>query len=107
MGAQIAAHLANAGIAVTLVDVSKEAAEAGLARLRSLKPDPFFLPGAARLIEVTDIEQLGALSSADWVIEAVVESLDVKRNLLSTVAPHLAPTAVVSSSSGVSVITAT
>ena len=40
MGAQIAAHLANAGLPVLLLDVTAEAAAKGLDRLRTLKPDP-------------------------------------------------------------------
>ena len=42
MGAQIAAHLANAGLPVLLLDVSPETARDGLKRARGLKPDPFF-----------------------------------------------------------------
>ena len=41
MGAQIAAHLANAGVPTLLLDVTAEAAVQGLARARALKPDPF------------------------------------------------------------------
>ena len=44
MGAQIAAHLANAGYPVSLLDVSPQAARDGLERARKLKPDPFFTP---------------------------------------------------------------
>ncbi len=51
MGAQIAAHLANAGVRVLLLDVTREAARDGLARARRLKPDPFFTSAAAALIE--------------------------------------------------------
>ena len=42
MGAQIAAHVANAGFPVLLLDVSPQAAREGLQRARKLKPDPFF-----------------------------------------------------------------
>src|SRR5215218_8112474 len=42
MGAQIAAHLANAGVPSLLLDVTLDAARQGLARARALKPDPFF-----------------------------------------------------------------
>ena len=50
MGAQIAAHVANAGIPVLLLDVTADAARQGLDRARGLKPDPFFTPDAASLI---------------------------------------------------------
>ena len=50
MGAQIAAHVANAGVPVLLLDVTREAARDGLKRAQALKPDPFFTPDAAALI---------------------------------------------------------
>jgi 3-hydroxyacyl-CoA dehydrogenase len=42
MGAQIAAHFANAGVPVLLLDVTTDVAKEGLKRARALKPDPFF-----------------------------------------------------------------
>ena len=42
MGAQIAAHCANAGLPVLLLDITMDAAKAGLKRAAALKPDPFF-----------------------------------------------------------------
>ena len=42
MGAQIAAHFANAGLPVVLLDLTADAARDGLTRARALKPDPFF-----------------------------------------------------------------
>ena len=90
MGAQIAAHLANAGLDVLLLDVTRDAAAAGAKRLRTMQPDPCFIP------EVLDHITTGAfdrdasrLADADWVIEAIVESLDAKRSLLQTLAPVL------------------
>ena len=47
MGAQIAAHFANAGLRVLLLDVTTEAAREGLQRATKLKPDPFFTPDAS------------------------------------------------------------
>ena len=44
MGAQIAAHLANAGLPTLLLDVSADLARQGLERAKTLKPDPFFTP---------------------------------------------------------------
>src|SRR5579862_7403632 len=83
MGAQIAAHLANAGVQVLLLDITADVARDGLRRARGLKPDPFFTPDSGRLITTggfdADLSQLGEV---DWIIEAVVEQLDVKRGLL-------------------------
>src|SRR5579862_1178484 len=83
MGAQIAAHLANAGVPVLLLDLTAEIARDGLVRARALKPDPFFTPEAATLVTTDGFDAgLPRLRNLDWVIEAVVERLDIKRALL-------------------------
>ena len=98
MGAQIAAHFANAGVPVLLLDVTPDAAREGLARARKLKPDPFFTPDSAALIRTGGFdENLPAIASADWIIEAIVERLDVKQSLFERVDRHRAPDAIVSS----------
>lgn len=98
MGAQIAAHLANAGVPSLLLDLTAETARAGLERAAALKPDPFFTREAARLVTVgafdRDLEQMAA---ADWIIEAVVERLDAKRSLLERVDAARRPGSIVSS----------
>jgi hypothetical protein len=48
MGAQIAAHVANAGVPALLLDLDAGVAREGFKRIRSLKPDPFFTPGRGR-----------------------------------------------------------
>ena len=97
MGAQIAAHLTNAGVPVLLLDVTADAAKAGLERARRIKPDPFFLPENAALIRTGSFaEAMAEAGTADWIIEAVVEKLDVKQALLAALATHLKPTAIVS-----------
>jgi 3-hydroxyacyl-CoA dehydrogenase len=96
MGAQIAAHAANAGLPVLLLDLTADAAKAGLERLRQLRPDPFFVPEAAALIRTGSFEEgLIEAARADWIVEAVVERLDVKHELLGRLAPHLGPGSVV------------
>jgi 3-hydroxyacyl-CoA dehydrogenase len=97
MGAQIAAHLANAGVPVVLLDLTVEAARAGLDRLRKLKPDPSFLPDTLVRIRPGSFEDLASVADADWVVEAIIESLDAKRDLLARLEPHLAAHAIVSS----------
>src|SRR6185503_10269594 len=97
MGAQIAAHFANAGLNVRLLDVSREAAVEGLKRLRTLKPDPCFTPGVPAGIRTGSFKEDAALvGDADWIVEAVVESLPVKQALLSGLAPLIPRHAVVS-----------
>jgi 3-hydroxyacyl-CoA dehydrogenase len=98
MGAQIAAHLANAGVPALLLDVTGDAARDGLKRARALKPDPFFTADAASLITTGAFDaDLPRLSEVDWIIEAVVEQLDVKRALLERVDAVRRPGTIVSS----------
>ena len=98
MGAQIAAHAANAGLSVLLLDLDTATAREGLKRARRLKPDPFFTPETAGRIAVGGFDtDLGRIAGCDWIVEAVVERLDVKEALLARVEPHRAEHAVVSS----------
>ena len=98
MGAQIAAHAANAGLRVLLLDLDTATAQEGLKRARKLKPDPFFTPGTAERIAVGGFDvDLARIAGCDWIVEAVVERLDVKQDLLARVEPHRTPHAVVSS----------
>jgi 3-hydroxyacyl-CoA dehydrogenase len=98
MGAQIAAHLANAGVPTTLLDVTPRAAADGLARARALKPDPFFTPAGPSLIRTGGIdEDAAALADCDWIVEAVVEQIAPKRALFERVERHRRADAIVSS----------
>ena len=98
MGAQIAAHFANAGVPSLLLDLTAEAAAQGLQRLRTLKPDPFFTPDTSKLITTGGFDDaLSRVREADWILEAVVERLDVKRALLEKVDAARRPGAIVSS----------
>ena len=56
MGAQIAAHFANAGVPVLLLDLTADIARDGLKRARALKPDPLFTPDTASLITITGVD---------------------------------------------------
>src|SRR5919109_2425444 len=94
MGARIAAHLANAGVPCWLLDVvpadagadrekRNKVAAAGLQAALKSKPAAFFEPSLARLITIGNFEDdLKLIAGADWIIEAVVENLELKRELL-------------------------
>src|SRR5579862_8459410 len=98
MGAQIAAHFANAGVPALLLDLTDEVAREGLKRARTLKPDPFFTADAAQLVTTGGLDRdLAKLAGADWIIEAVVERIDVKRELLARVETVRTPGTIVSS----------
>ena len=98
MGAQIAAHFANAGVPSLLLDLTPEAATEGLKRARALKPDPFFTPDTWKLITTGGFEDgLSRVAEADWIIEAVVENFEAKRDLLPKVDRHRRPGSLVSS----------
>ncbi len=126
MGATIAAHLANAGLDVLLLDIipkepnANEKAQGltlespqvrnriaadGLAGLMKMKPAPFYLPAYADRISVGNLEDdLAQLKQRDWVIEVVIEHLPIKKQLLEKLVPHLAPGAILTSNtSGLSI----
>jgi 3-hydroxyacyl-CoA dehydrogenase len=105
MGSRIAAHLANAGVPVLLLDRvldgsmqsraerNKLANDAVSALLKG-KPAAFFVPERAALVETGNFEDdLEKLKGCDWVIEAVAENLEIKQALLERVAAHLHPDA--------------
>jgi 3-hydroxyacyl-CoA dehydrogenase len=95
MGARIAAHFANAGVPSYLLDIvpggaagsaRNQIAAAGLEAARKSKPAAFFEPTLARLVTIGNFEDdLKRLSEVDWIIEAVVENLEIKRALMKKV----------------------
>ena len=98
MGAQIALHCANAGIPSLLLDLTTEQAREGLDKARKLKPDPQFTPDAHRLITVGGFDtHLDQIAGADWIVEAIVERLDIKQQLLARVDAKRRPGSIVSS----------
>ncbi len=99
MGARIAAHFANAGIPSYLLDIvpgdappgagataRNKIAAAGLDGAKKSKPAAFMDPSLARLVTIGNFDDdLKKLAEVDWIIEAVVENLDIKRTLLRKV----------------------
>lgn len=104
MGAQIAAHLANAGIESLLFDLPGKdgdpdaLAAKGIANLARLDPAPLAAKDRAGAIDACNYgSDLPRLAECDLVIEAIAERLDWKQDLYAKVAPHLAPHAVLAS----------
>jgi 3-hydroxyacyl-CoA dehydrogenase len=90
MGSRIAAHFANAGIPATLLDIvlpnqpnnRSAAALKGIENAAKQKPGGFFTEDAMKLVRPGNLEDnLGWLGECDWVIEAVTENLEIKRDL--------------------------
>ena len=114
MGARIAAHLANAGVPSFLLDIvvpdadgdaRNHIAAAGLQAARKSKPAAFFDPSLAHLITIGNFDDnMKFVAESDWVIEAVVENLEIKRTLLKKVEAARRPgTIVTTNTSGLPV----
>lgn len=118
MGGGIAAHLANAGVRVTLLDIvpreltPQEAAKGltlsdpvvrnritqeGLERALKSRPASFFTPDHAALVKVGNLEDdFTAVQDADWIIEVIVENLNIKQQLMERIDAVRKPSAIVS-----------
>lgn len=96
MGSGIAAHMANAGFNVILLDMTAEIAVAGVER--QIKSRGFYDPAFASRIRTGSIEEdRHLLADATWVVEAIVEDVGAKRELYAKLAPVLPPDALVTS----------
>jgi 3-hydroxyacyl-CoA dehydrogenase len=104
MGAQIAAHLANANVPVVLFDLAaKEGDKNGIVKkaldgLKKLDPAPLASKGKLQYIDAANYdEHLPLLAECDLIIEAIAERMDWKNDLYAKIAPHLAPNAIIAS----------
>ncbi len=97
MGSRIAAHFANAGVPVVLLDLAPSSVAAGAVEaLKKSKPAAFFAPESASLIKTGNFDDdLALLKDCDWIIEAVAENLEIKRALLKKISPFRRPDAIV------------
>ncbi|MFN0121968.1 MAG: 3-hydroxyacyl-CoA dehydrogenase NAD-binding domain-containing protein [Blastocatellia bacterium] len=124
MGSQIAAHIANAGIPCLLLDIApgeltaEEQAKglslqspqvrnrivnAGWEFAKKNKPAALFSAEIAGLVTLGNFDDdLAKVKDCDWIIEAIVEKLEIKRSLYERLEPHLKPeTIVTSNTSGI------
>ncbi len=105
MGAGIAAHLANAGLPVLLLDVVPQGAdnrnalaEGAIAKMLKAKPAAFVTKRVAKLVTPGNIEDdLGSLGAVDWIIEVVVENLEIKQDLYRKIEARRSKATIVSS----------
>jgi 3-hydroxyacyl-CoA dehydrogenase len=117
MGARIAAHMANAGVPCSLLDIAPKSltpeeqakgltldnpavrnrvVRAGLESAERARPVAFFTPGIERNIRIGNFDDnLEWCAAADWIVEAVAENLEIKRALLVRVAAQLKPETIV------------
>lgn len=113
MGAQIAAHLANAGFRPKLYDLCSDKgarnaiALKAIAGLKKLKPQPLgYATLAQSIVPLNYDDDLNQLKSCDLIIEAVAERLDIKQSLYEKITPYLSDKAIIASNtSGISINT--
>jgi 3-hydroxyacyl-CoA dehydrogenase len=93
MGAAIAAHCANAGLEVDLLDIAPDedddknaVVEAGLERMQNARPAALMGENVADRIRIGNFEEhFGRVGEADWIVEAIIEKLEPKRELMQRV----------------------
>ena len=86
MGSGIAAHLCNANIPVTLLDLTTEISQKAKERIGKSRPPLLIDKSKLNNILVGNIEDnFDVVSKADWIVEAVVERIDIKHNILSLI----------------------
>jgi len=103
IGASIAAHLANAGVPVTLLDVAAKDGDKnkivkdGWDRCLKAKPANLMADELKSLVRLGNLDDdFGAVAEADWVVEAIVENLRIKRELMARIDEVRKPSAIVS-----------
>ena len=103
MGAQIAAHCANAGLKVFAFDMKQDIAETGIEKASKIKPKAFYDKKNISLIECCNYDDhLEKLKECDWIIEVIAERLDWKKDLYSKISPYIENQIVTSNTSGIS-----
>jgi 3-hydroxyacyl-CoA dehydrogenase len=92
MGAAIAAHCANAGLEVDLLDIAPDdddknaVVEAGFERMQNSRPAALMGENVADRIRIGNFEEhFGRVGEADWILEAIIEKLEPKRELMQRV----------------------
>ena len=111
MGSRIAAHIANAGLPVVLLDMVPPGTPADASKaerdkivasaldgLKKSKPAAFYTQESARLLTLGNFDDdLALIADCDWIIEVVAENLEIKRALLSKAMQHRRPGCIMTS----------
>jgi len=103
MGSRIACHFAGAGIPVILLDMQTKLAADALAAAVKSNPSPVYSKNSLKLITTGSFtDNMKDVSTCDWIIEVVVERLDIKQKIFDDVEKHRkAGTLVTSNTSGI------
>tara|TARA_Y100001934_G_C12385475_1_gene795375 strand:+ start:8614 stop:10938 length:2325 start_codon:yes stop_codon:yes gene_type:complete len=104
MGSGIAAQIANAGHKVHLLDIPSKSrnrnalAEEAIEKMLHTEPAPFMDKNSAKLISCGNLEDhIDRIAEADWIIEAVVEKLEIKQNIYRRIEEFRKPNSIISS----------
>lgn len=101
MGSGIAAHLTNAGLPVVLLDIKvegKDLAKDAVEKMLKADPAPFMRKSNAKMIETGTIDDdMDKISDCDWIIEVVVEKLEIKHATYEKIQNHRKKDSIVSS----------
>ena len=98
MGSGIAAHLCNANVPVTLLDLKTEISSAARDRIYKSRPPLLIDKSKIENIKVGNInDDFNVVKEADWIVEAVVERIDIKHNIYEKIFKNRKPGAIVSS----------
>ena len=98
MGSGIAAHLCNANIPVTLLDLTTEISQKARDRIHKSRPPLLIDKSKINNINIGNIkDDFDIVKDADWIVEAVVERIDIKHNIYEKIFRERKPGAIVSS----------
>ena len=98
MGGQIAAHLTNANFEVYAFDMDQETAERGMKATQDIKPAAFYNKKSADMIKAMNYnDHLEKITECDWVLEAISERIDWKKDLYAKITPYISDSAILTS----------
>ena len=107
MGSRIACHFANIGVQVLLLDIAHEGGEDNnrnkivndsLKNTLKSKPSPIYSKSFSNRITTGNLtDDISKISSVDWIIEVIIENIDIKKKLFENIEKHRLPGTIISS----------